>query len=280
MDAPALAEGALSARVERLVRRPPRRHIRGVCTVITLHRPGHAWPLLLAANRDELLTRPWDPPGVHWPDLPDVVAGRDRTGGGTWMGVNRAGLVAAVLNRPGSLGPAPGKRSRGTLPLLALEYATAGDAAGAIAVLDGRQYRSFNLVLAARDGVWFVRNDEAGRVEATALTPGLHMVTAHDPDDLGSPRVARHLPRFRDAEPPAPPDWSSWARLLADDAGPREAALSVLPSSGFGTTCASLLALPESGPAIWLFAPNRAGIAPFYHVPIPPGGGEQPGRLL
>ena len=93
-----------------------------MCTVVVLIRPAHAWPLVLAANRDEMLNRAWDPPAGHWPDRPGIIAGRDRSGGGTWMGVNRDGVVAAVLNRPGSLGPAAGKRSRGELPLLALEH--------------------------------------------------------------------------------------------------------------------------------------------------------------
>src|SRR5450755_2195176 len=79
---------------------------RPVCTVVLLIRPGHAWPLILAANRDERLDRLWDPPAAHWPDQPGVIAGRDRSGGGTWMGVNRHGVAAAVLNRPGSLRPA------------------------------------------------------------------------------------------------------------------------------------------------------------------------------
>ena len=78
-----------------------------MCTVVVLVRPGHAWPLMLAANRDERLDREWDPPGDYGPDYPGVIAGRDRSGGGTWMGVNRHGVVATVLNRQGSLGPAP-----------------------------------------------------------------------------------------------------------------------------------------------------------------------------
>ncbi len=239
-----------------------------MCTVITLHRPGHAWPLLLAANRDERLDRAWDAPAAHWPARPGVVAGRDRSGGGTWMGVSRGGVVAAVLNRTGSLGPAPGKRSRGELPLLALDHASAGAAAAAVMRLDGAEYRSFNLVLADRAAVWFVRNDEAGRLLASALPPGLHMVTAHDPDDPASPRVARHLPRFQAAAPPEPPDWAEWPRLLADADGPREAALSVPPGAGFGTACASLLALPDAGGPEWLFAPGAAGVAGFSPVPL------------
>lgn len=236
-----------------------------MCTVITLHQPGHAWPLLLAANRDELLDRAWDPPGAYWPG---ITGGRDRTGGGTWMAVNRAGVVAAVLNRPGSLGPSPGKRSRGELPLLALGHETADAAAGAMARLPGRDYRSFSLLLADQSAVWWLRNDDAGEITATCLPPGLHMTTAHDPDDLASPRVARHRPRFQAASPPVPPDWGDWPGLLADSAAPRAAALTVPPAAGFGTVCASLLAVPAAGPPTWLFAPGPAGLTRFAPVTL------------
>ena len=77
--------------------------------------------VLIGANRDEMLARAWDPPGQYWPALPGVVAGRDRTAGGTWLGMNRQGMVAAVLDRKGTLGPAAGKRSRGELVLDALD---------------------------------------------------------------------------------------------------------------------------------------------------------------
>ena len=234
---------------------------------------------MLAANRDERLDRAWDPPGEYWPDRPGVVAGRDRLAGGTWMGLNRAGLMAAVLNRTGSLGPAEGKLSRGMLPLLALEHDSATKARDAVMALPGDRYRSFNLVLADCDGVWFIRNDDRGQLGATALPPGLHMVTALDPDDDTSPRVARHLPRFRSAAAPEPPDWRDWPRLLADDAAPREAALNVPPHAGFGTVCASLLALPAAGPATWLFAAGPAGKAAFTQVGQA-AGGEAATRLL
>ena len=240
-----------------------------MCTVITLLRPGHAWPLLLAANRDERLDRPWDPPAAHWPAEPTIVGGRDRLGGGTWMAVNGQGVAAAVLNRPGSLGPAPGKRSRGTLPLLAARHATAAAAAAAIAALEGPSFRSFNMVLADRSAVWFVRNDDSGRLTAAELAPGLHMATAHDPDDERSARVARHLPRFRTVPAPEPPDWDSWVDLLGDSTPPREAALSVPPVDGFGTTCASLLAIPSTGAMTWMFAPGRVGHAGFAPVQLP-----------
>ncbi|HME25792.1 MAG TPA: NRDE family protein [Acetobacteraceae bacterium] len=237
-----------------------------MCTVVLLIRPGHAWPLVLAANRDEMLDRPWDPPAAHWPDQPNVIAGRDRSAGGTWMGVNRDGVAAAVLNRPGSLGPAAGKRSRGELPLLALVHSAADAAAAAIATLDARGWRSFNLVLADRTGAIFVRGLGHGHPQVQPLAPGLHMVTAHDPDDPESPRVARHLARFSSAAPPEPGDWRAWQEILADRTGEPGGQINVVPRGGFGTVCSSLLAIPQAGPLVWLFAAGPPHVAPFSPV--------------
>lgn len=168
-----------------------------MCTVIVLHRPGEPWPILLAANRDERLDRAWEAPAFHWPG---VIGGRDSTAGGTWMAMNRAGVVATVLNRPGSLGPAPGKRSRGELPLMALEAESAEAAVQRLTALDAGLWRPFNAVVADARGAWFVAGLGEGRQIAEALPPGVAMVTAHPPNDLTSPRTARHLPRFQAAQ--------------------------------------------------------------------------------
>lgn len=231
-----------------------------MCTVILLRRPGHAWPLILAANRDEKLDRPWDPPAAHWPDRPGVVGGRDREAGGTWMAL-RGGVVAAVLNRPGSLGPAPGKRSRGELPLIALEAADAAGAAARIAALDGGAWRPFNMAIADARHAFFLRGLGTGAPQAVALGEGVTMVTAHDPNDLASPRTRRHLPRFGAAAPPDPGrgDWAGWEALLADsttgEAGIAEA-LNVPPVRGFGTVASSLVAFDGEGGRIWRFCPG------------------------
>ncbi len=241
-----------------------------MCTVIVLHRPGHAFPILLAANRDERLDRAWDPPAAWWPEHPGVVGGRDRLGGGTWMAASRAGMVAAVLNRPGSLGPAAGKRSRGGLPLLALAAGSAEAAAASIGALPAAEWRPFNMVVADRAGAWFLRGLGEGRPDAQALAPGLHMVTAHDPNDLASPRTARHLPRFQAAPVPRPEagDWAAWEALLADadHEGSIAEALRVPPTGGFGTVSASLVAIGRDGALTWRFAAGPAGVAPFRTV--------------
>jgi uncharacterized protein with NRDE domain len=220
--------------------------------------------LLIGANRDEMLARPWDLPGEFWTELPGVVAGRDRLAGGTWLGVNAHGVVAAVLNREGkfqesTLGPAAGKRSRGELPLLALTETTAQAAAEKIASLDAAAYRSFNLVTADRAGAFWVAGLEQGRLETCALERRTWMITSGQPNQMSLPRIARHLPKFIAA--PA----AEWPALLADDAPPAASALNILPHDGFGTVCSSVISLRKTGEVDWQFAagpPHEVGFKP------------------
>jgi len=250
-----------------------------MCTVVILRRPGHDWPLLFAANRDEMAARPWLPPGRHWPDRPRVVAGRDSLAGGTWLGLSDLGLIAGVLNRPGSLGPAPGLRSRGELPLEALEHATARDAAEALVHVEPTSYRTFNLVVADAAVAFWVRSGDDGSAHGVAATPvpdGLSMITAHDMNDDASARIRRYRPLFEAAAVPDPErgDWSAWQALLASrltDAGP-EGAMTIVTAGGFGTISSSLLALPRRGrddvKPRFLFAAGRPDRAPFTAVSL------------
>ena len=123
-----------------------------MCTLAILRRPDHPWPVIIGANRDEMIDRPSLPPARHWPDRAEVVAGRDLLAGGSWLGINDWGVAAAVLNRHGSLGPAAGQRSRGELVLEALDHADAVAAAAALSDLDPHSYRTFNLIVADRSG--------------------------------------------------------------------------------------------------------------------------------
>jgi uncharacterized protein with NRDE domain len=227
-----------------------------MCTLIVLYRPVHEWPVLIGANRDEMLDRPWQPPARHWPDRPNVVAGLDEAAGGSWFGVNDDGVAAGIMNRAGTLGPAADKRSRGELVLEALDHADAKTAAEALTHIDPAAYRAFNLVVADAERVYWLRHAEApgrGRIEATALAPGVSMLTAYDLNDESSPRIRRYLPLVRAAAVPDPErdEWSSWERILAsrdsDAEAAREGAMNVVTDFGFGTVSSLLLALPARG---------------------------------
>ncbi|MBI1244263.1 MAG: hypothetical protein GC202_04585 [Alphaproteobacteria bacterium] len=245
-----------------------------MCTVVILRRPGHDWPLLLAANRDEMRDRPWRPPARHWPDRPEVVAGLDELAGGTWLGLNDHGVVSSILNRRGTLGPAADKRSRGELVLEALDHADAADAGRALGQIDPAAYRPFNMVIADDQDAFWLKSTGAGRVTVAPIPPGISMLTAFDLNDTASPRIAFHLPRFAIAPLPDPAsgNWRNWEALLASREhsldGGEEGMMTIDRANGFGTSSSSLLALPnrridhERKP-VWRFAAGAPDSHPF-----------------
>ena len=222
-----------------------------MCTLVLLRRPAADWPVIVGANRDEMIARPWRAPARHWPDRPEVVAGLDELAGGSWLGLNDHGVVAGILNRIGSLGPAPGQRSRGELVLEALDHADAVDAAKALAAIEPRAYRTFNMIVAdSRDAFWLRHADESGkrRVEVHPVKEGFSMIAAGEFDDPSMPRFARYRPRFLAAAPPDPArgDWADWEKLLGDTGGGNPAdAMNFVTDRGFATVSSALIALPS-----------------------------------
>jgi Transport and Golgi organisation 2 len=225
-----------------------------MCTFVILRRPEHRWPVIIGANRDEMIDRSWQAPARHWPDRPEVVAGLDVLAGGSWLGINDWGVAAAVLNRTGSLGPSPGRRSRGELVLEALDHADAVAAAEALSHLDPDSYRTFNLVVAdERDGFW-LRHAGTKRIEVHPLKDGLSLIAAGDVDDLGTRRLELAMPAFREWPPPDPDrdDWTAWQELLGSSrAPPGEPATAAMrfQTDGYGTVSSALIALPARSEA-------------------------------
>jgi len=200
-------------------------------------------PVVLAANRDESRDRPFDPPRVHAGAVP-FVAPVDRRAGGSWVGLNAAGLVAAVTNRP-QRAPSLGGRSRGLLLLDALRAPTLDRLREALERHlrgQGTTYDNFHLLAASADGAFVVRYHD-GWTELTDLEEGDHFLT--NEDELDEPRPPGP------AGPPAAGAAEEAARLAATlaDHGP------VLPGGrppckhgeGRGTVSATVVAVPEEG---------------------------------
>lgn len=245
-----------------------------MCTVVTLRRPGHDWPLLLAANRDEMQGRTWSPPARHWPDRPATVAGKDHQAGGSWLGVNDHGVAVAILNRRGSLGTEAGKRSRGDLVLDALDHQTAAAAAEALVRYEGSAFRSFNMAIADRESGFWLRGTGAETIELFSLPEGIGMLTAWDLNDTDmSARSAFYLPKFEAAAPPDPAagEWGRWRQLLestetAPGVSDPNGAMTVDTGWGFSTISRSLIALPREGVPRWWFASVNSGEASKYSL--------------
>lgn len=173
-----------------------------MCTVVVRWSPGERSTIL--ALRDELTTRAFDDPDRWWPELPDVVGGRDTVAGGTWCASDvRSGVTALVLNRPQKRLADPGAPSRGVLPLLAVKHEKDWPAH-----IEMTGMASFALVLVTPTllKTWVFDGAELSVTDAQA---GTHMVTSGGIEDGKSERF---LPDFVAA------DADKWRALVERDA--------------------------------------------------------------
>ena len=148
------------------------------------------YPLLVAANRDEQYDRPSAAPGLlEWE--PRIIAGRDLRAGGTWLGINEHGVVAAILNRRvnGDSPPLADARSRGLLCMDLLGRRSAA-AAGSF-IRDHRdRYNPFTAVVADRRAAYVSYNDEF-ELHVRPLQSGLHVFSSAAAFDMGSAKADR-----------------------------------------------------------------------------------------
>ncbi|MFD0664185.1 NRDE family protein [Thermocatellispora tengchongensis] len=172
---------------------------RALCTVIVSLEPGAPVPVLLAGVRDEFAERPWEGPGEHWPrSHPGVLGGRDLQAGGTWLAVHPAARrVAALLNGRGVLAAQERRRSRGDLPLRAVELGEPPDE-------DLTRYDPFHLVVADAGGVRLWHWDGV-RLTDDKPAPGTHVIVNSGWEQGGeNARAAYFRDRFAAAPRPGP----------------------------------------------------------------------------
>ena len=249
-----------------------------MCTLAVYFRVSPTFPVIVAANRDEFLARPAAAPGVIAHD-PWVVAGQDLAAGGTWLGVNEERMVVGLLNRLNPAGPDPRRRSRG---LLCLETLQTRDPAAALAHVRHQHpahYNAFNLLVAGVDEAHVVTND-GRRITATALEPGVHVLTNLDVNDATCPRIAQSHRLFRavPVSSGAPPE-TLLPRLRAilsdhivplDPRGEASAGTLCVHRGDYGTRSSSIIALAEgSGPMRYWHAAGPPCEEPYAAVALP-----------
>ena len=226
---------------------------------LSLGNPG--WPLLIAANRDEFHARPTRA-AAPWPEAPDLIAGLDLQGGGTWMGVTASGRHALLTNyrEPGHPVP-PGAPSRG---LLVRDFLLCEDDPAAwIDTVAARpdDWAGFNLIVGDARQTWYLGNRDPARAPRR-LPPGRYVLSNHLLDTPW-PKAAR-LRASLDALPPA--TWAAAPEQVFErlrDTTPAEDAR--LPATGltleferllsspfiispdYGTRCSTVLARSADG---------------------------------
>jgi uncharacterized protein with NRDE domain len=140
-----------------------------MCLIVFAWRPGHAQPLIVAANRDEFYARP-SLPLAQWPEAPQVHAGRDLEAGGTWLGVGADGRFAALTNIRDPHQP-PARKSRGELVARFLGGESLIDDYLSDVIARAPEYAGFNLLLGNAHELWHFNSRET---EAVMLQPGVY----------------------------------------------------------------------------------------------------------
>ncbi|SDH19128.1 Uncharacterized conserved protein, contains NRDE domain [Pseudomonas flavescens] len=201
-----------------------------MCLIVLAWRPGHSLPLLVAANRDEFYVRP-TAALAEWPQMPELIAGRDLQAGGTWLGIGPGGRFAALTNIRDPHAP-QGSRSRGELPLRFLREDLGPGAFLDRLRSDANQYSGFNLLVGDRQELWHFNSQSK---QARALQAGIHGVSNADMDTPW-PKLQRAKAALARALETA--DEESLFALLADGVKPADAAL---PDTGVGRDTERLL---------------------------------------
>jgi hypothetical protein len=255
--------------------------VQRMCTLILLFKVLATHPLLLLMNRDERYGRPSTPPELL-PDRP-ILAPRDLRAGGTWIGVNAAGMVIALSNRHvGSEDPE--RRSRG---LLVLDLLASHDPLEAAARLKdelaARAYNPFNLVMADGRSASFARSEGVRTSLSIApVTAGVHALANGDLDDPSDARVRRALTLM--GLPPPLDVEAAKGKLIAAarDHGNGGEAL-CRHGTEAGTVSSTLIALGRDAhrPPLLLHAAGPPGETPFEDLSpllsqlIRAGGGQR-----
>ncbi len=132
--------------------------------------------MIVAANRDEYFTRPSADPQMLIEE-PLAFGGKDLLAGGTWLGINEHGLLAAMLNRRvGSGAERAAPRSRGLLCLDVLKAKSPVESCVLLKREKGSTYQPFNLLFANGKEAYIAYNLRE-EIKYIKLDRGLHVVS-------------------------------------------------------------------------------------------------------
>lgn len=237
-----------------------------MCTLIVAFRQYASHPIVVAANRDEVLTRPATGP-FKWPV--GFVAPRDEQASGTWLGVTPSGLFVGVTNR--FLAPRlDGRASRGLLVTEALSAPSASRLHAQLATLSPERFNAFHLLYADASDA-FVTWSDGSTVRQQTLGAGLHVVTERSLGGDDRARTSLITERWRTVSPNGElPTKEALQRLLGttNPADPLGGVCVEAPEWNYGTRSSLVLMLGrELATSTFSWADGRPDRTPFVDRP-------------
>ncbi len=230
-----------------------------MCLLVVASRVSPGEPLLVGANRDEVLERPSTALTVLETGPPRIVGGRDELSGGTWLAVNEHGVCAGLTNQPLGDAKDPSKRSRGELPLVLARQPTAERAVDALlGSCRPADYNGSWLLVGDRDSLYVVDFTGSAGGSAVTLPPGIHVLENRA---QGEPSLKVDLVRTTLGNPVSGDDVvAAFRRVLADHRIPegeeRPNAANCVHLEEFGTRSSCIVRVADGAarPRIWVAA--------------------------
>ena len=251
-----------------------------MCTLVLAAHVLAGYPLVVVANRDEYLDRASSPPRL-WPSRTPFIAPRDDVAGGTWLGVNAAGVFVGITNR--YLGPKDDTRvSRGALVTDALALPSARAIHDAMASVPASRHNGFHLVYADEHDVLATASNGTHIAQLT-LGKGIHAITERSfgagNDTPRRERIDAAWSRLAPASARDPLDLDRLSQLLTehDDTDLLAATCIHVPGLGYGTRSGAVIALAdEPARSRMLWAEGPPCTTPFAPVDLAPLGVPAP----
>lgn len=234
-----------------------------MCLIIFAYQTDPRFPLVVAANRDELFARPSAQAQI-WTDEESgssILSGRDLQAGGTWFGATQDGRFAAVTNirDPSQTERRPRTRGDLTREFLASDQSPEDYCAALVDSYD--QFAGYNLLVGDRSSLFYVNNQEE---KVWNLEPGFYGLS-NALLNTSWPKVERGKSRLQSLL--ADPDTLSTDMLIemmgdrsqADDADLPDTGIGIdierklssafilNPEREYGTLCSTALIVEQSG---------------------------------
>ena len=135
------------------------------------------YPVIICANRDEFHQRPTK--AMHFWPTPKILAGKDLTAGGSWLGLNPQGRFSALTNfrQPDEFDQ--NKISRGDLVVQALVQTD--QAMNQLLTQDSDKYNGFNLVYGQLDNLHYF---DSVNKQCRQIPAGVHSLCNGALDDI------------------------------------------------------------------------------------------------